>query len=138
MLTDMDLEQFRSTKRLPFVYGVELTLASSASGTAVLTLQTDSSFFWTGLFGMSTADAATDFMPNNFTLTITTQGTGRNMTNIEIPQRLICAPANGKGALFDPVIFAPNTTLNFGIRNLVAAQHTITLALKGFKLLSFA
>lgn len=132
-----DIKNLMSNQRLPFVYGVELTLGANASGTTQLNIQSDSSFLWTGLFGMSDQDDATDFFPNNFKIQLTDQSTGRNLSNIKIPQKLIAAPTNQKAQLFQPVVFMPNSTIVFDVENLVGSQAVVTLALMGYKLFNF-
>jgi len=130
------MSENRSENILPFDYLVS-SGALAISGTALvnLTLAQDSWFELHVIAGSSTLDAATDFMPNNYSCQITDQSTGRQFANARIPERVLSSPANGGMRLLRPVQFAPSATIQFDFLNLSAAStNTVSLVLKGFKI----
>ena len=133
----MQLINFKSGQVLPFWYVVQLTLGNTVGATATSNLTTDSSsFFELHQIGASSSlDADTDFMPNNFTLSIIEQSSGRQITNGQIPQRVISGPANQGVQLRRLVQFPPNTTFQFTAINTVASANVVDVVLCGFKLL---
>lgn len=128
------MNDIRNNKILPFDYVVvSAALTANAAGVSTLTLQADSWFELHGYFGSCTEDLDTDFMPNNFSVQISDQSTGRFLSSARVPQRAIGAPANGGLLLLVPVAFPPNATLTFDFLNLTANTNTVTLTLRGIK-----
>lgn len=132
----MNLNNFKSGQVLPFIYNVQVTLANTVGATASTTLTTDSSSFFElhQIAGSSSLDADDDFMPNNFTLQIVEQSSGRQLTNTQIPQRIICGPANQGIQLRRLVSFPPNTSFQFTLINNIATANVVDISLVGFKL----
>ena len=130
------MQNLTNTNAVPFVYVVTTTLAANASGPVTLNLQADSYFTLVGLFGTGGADATTEnalVSPNNFSVSIMDQTTGRAMTSTRVPQRIMCGNAfNGFLNRF-PIQFEPQSILLFDFLNLTAGTNVITLALHGYK-----
>lgn len=136
----MQIQNFRSKQVLPFFYDVQATLSASIGATATVNLTTDSgSWFELHQIGASSSlDTDTDFMPNNFTVQILEQSSGRQITSAQIPQRVISGPAN-QGWLFRRlVVFPPNTTFQFIVVNTVASANVVDIVLSGFKIYEMA
>ncbi len=129
----MNGADYRAKNTLPAWYAISVVLVGSAANTGTLILDQDSEFEMWDIFGSSTQDADTDFMPNNFSVMITDQGSGRRLSNIRIPQRNICGPANGAYRLPMPVIFPPNANLLFDVLDLSTQASTATIVLCGYK-----
>lgn len=138
------MNSIRQTDQLPFHYLVTVTLTSGSSQAVNLTTQTDSWFQLTTLLGSTTVDctrsdgaAVTNpFSPNNFSVLITDQSTGRNLSNVRIPQRII-SPFQGY-RLPEAIMFPPNTTLLFDFLDLSAGNNVVSLVLAGYKVFKFA
>lgn len=133
------MNDIRITSQLPFHYLVTVTLTSGQSLTQNLTLQQDSSFALSSLLASTTVDctrsdgaAVTNpFSPNNFSVQITDQTTGRQLASARIPQRII-APFQGY-KLPDQVIFPPGAVLLFDFLDLSATNNVVSLVLAGYK-----
>lgn len=124
----------RSRNILPFWYNVvSPALTSGGTGQTVLTLQADSDFELFQLMGTCTADLDTDFMPNNFSVQITDQSTGRILMNNRISERQLCSPANGGAILRRGVIFPAQAVLLFDFLDLSGGSNTAQVTLMGYK-----
>lgn len=132
----MQLQNFRSNIVLPFFYDVQATLGNTVGAQATVNLTTDSSSWFElhQVSGSSNQDLDTDFMPNNFTLQIIEQSSGKQMTSAQIPQRIISGPANQGWLMRRLVVYPPNTTFQFIIQNTVAIANVVDIVLTGFKL----
>jgi hypothetical protein len=121
---------------IPFDYVVVTgSIAASGSAQTTLTLAPDSSFELHLLEGRSSLDGVTDIRPNNFSCQITIQSTGRQLSNLRVPQNLLAGTAENGPMLRRPILLSPNTVLLFDFLNLSsAAANTITLALRGYKM----
>jgi hypothetical protein len=130
------MQNFKSAQVLPFFYVVQATLGATVGATATVNLTTDSASYFElhQIGGSSSLDADTDFMPNNFTLKISEQSTGRDLTGGQIPQRCICGPANQGWQFRRLVNFPPNTTFQFTVVNTIATANVVDIVLHGFKL----
>jgi hypothetical protein len=128
------MNDYRSNNILPAWYEVIITTGVSVNATATLVLEQASEFELHQIFGSSDQDAAGNFMPNNFSLQITDQSTGRQFMNARVPQRNICAPSNGGYRLIRPVIFPPLCNLLFDALDLSAHANVITITLAGYKI----
>ena len=122
-----------------FWYTVTATIAA-ANGTAqtTLILQSDSYFELHTISGTGGATAATEnatVNPNNFSLSIRDQTTGRDITQGRVPQRLLCGNAfNGAPVIRRPLLFEPQSNLFFDFLDLTGAiNNSITLTLAGVK-----
>lgn len=123
---------------VPFDYVVVSgSIAASGSAQMTLTLAPDSTFEWHVLEGRSTLDAATTINPNNFSLQMTIQSTGRQMSNLRVPQALMAATAQHQTMMRRPMILPPNSVLLFDILNLDSGNaNTVTIVLRGYKMLT--
>jgi hypothetical protein len=123
---------------IPFDYLVSSgVLLASASVIVPLTLQADSWFEWHYIAGTGTLDNTTDFSPNNFSVLISDQSTGRALANFRIPQRVLVMPANMGMRLLRPILLPPAANLLFDILNLSGgSSNTVSLVLRGFKVFS--
>ena len=132
----MQLINFKSAQVLPFYYVVQGTLGATVGATITVNLTTDSASYFElhQIAGSSSLDLDTDFMPNNFTLSIIEQSSGRQITGGQIPQRCISGPANQGVQLRRLVQFPPNTTFQFVIVNTIASANVVDVVLSGFKL----
>jgi hypothetical protein len=121
---------------IPFDYVVVTgSIAASGSAQTTLTLAPDSSFELHLLEGRSSLDGVTDIRPNNFSCQITIQSTGRQLSNLRVPQNLLAGTAENGPMFRRPILLSPNTVLLFDFLNLSGASaNTITLALRGYKL----
>ncbi len=135
-LPAMDLTN-RNT--IPFFYNVTASIAA-ANGTAqtTLILQSDSYFELHNILGTAGDAAGTEsntVNPNNFSVAIRDQVTGRDLTQGRIPQRLLCGNAfNGNRPILRPIVFEPQSNLFFDFLDLTgSANNKITLVLAGVK-----
>jgi len=125
----------KTDKVIVFDYLATITLANAAQGQTVLTLAADSQFELHAILGNCSEDADTDFRPNNFSCLISDQATGRQLSNVRIPQVVLCGNANWALLERRPITFPALGTLLFDFLNLTANTNTINIVLKGYKLL---
>lgn len=128
------MKNFQSDDVLPFSYFLSITLASSGNGSQNLTLEASSHFEHHYWMASSSLDAATDIMPNRFTVQITDQSTGRQLSNGKIPQRCLFGPSNNSLRQIRPVVFKPNAVLQFDFTNLIASENVVSIVLVGYKI----
>lgn len=130
------MQNFKSAQVLPFFYVVQATLLATVGATATVNLTTDSASYFElhQIGGSSSLDTDADFMPNNFTLSIIEQSTGRQITSGQIAQRVICGPSNQGWQFRRLVNFPPNTTFQFTVINTIATANVVDVVLHGFKL----
>lgn len=132
----------RNTSQIPFDYLVSVSLTSGLQLTTTLTLQSDSWFSVVSLHGSTNVDSSRSdgaavtnpFSPNNFSVLINDQSTGRNLSNARIPQRIM-GPFQGY-RLLEPILFPPSAILQFDFLDLSATTQTTTLVLRGYKIFS--
>lgn len=126
---------FDTAARIPFWYLVSSgVLTSSSSIQQTLIFQTDSFFELHSVFGVSTLDAATDYHPNNFSVQLTDQASGRQLSSNRIPQSILCSPSNMGYRLTYPVKFPPGANLLCDFLNLSgSSSNTVSLVLNGYK-----
>lgn len=128
--------ELNNTNSLPFVYSVQAVVPANGSGQSTLIFQADSRFELVGIFGTTDlASEATEVAPNNFSLSIRDQTTGRDLMSTRIPQRILCGNAFNGFLQRRGVVFEPQSNLLFDFLNLTGAQRTITIALHGYKLI---
>lgn len=124
-----------SNSKIPAWYQVPTTtLGANAAGTFVLQTDGDSIFELDAFMGSSSADAATDFSPNNFTVKIQILSSNRNLTNVDIPQRILCPAQLNPYRLRCPIQFQPNSQFQFSFLNLTAGNLDISFALVGYRI----
>ncbi len=120
--------------KLPYIYQVTSgAMLALGAASVSLVMAADSHFELCYFMGMTTTDAATDFSPNNFTIRITDQSTGRQLMNAYVNQRNLVGPSNGTIYQKYGVIFAPLANILFEFNNLVNGANTATLAMVGYK-----
>ena len=123
-----------NTQGIPFTYVVTTaSLAAGAVGTVTLIMQSDSEFYLCEWLGMSTAETAADVSPNNFTVAIRDQSTGRDLMSAAVPQRLFSGNAYNGNLEATAVKFLPQSNLVFTITNTAGGANTVTVVLKGYK-----
>jgi hypothetical protein len=127
---------YRSNNILPFTYVFPtFTLTSGQSLVQTLQMQQSAQFELHEIFGSCTADADADVMPNNFSVLFTDQSTAMQMSNVRIPQRILCAPANQNYREVRPVIFAPGANIQADVLDLSAGNNVVTIAWRGYLIL---
>ena len=127
-----------NTNSLPFVYVVASSIAASSTSSTTLIMQADSRFELMGILGTGGNAATTEdaqVSPNNFTLQIRDQTTGRDLMSAPVPQRVLCGNAFKQFLEKRGIIFEPQSNLLFTFTNLTAAANNITLALHGYKII---
>jgi len=119
---------------VPFIYVVQ-TAAIAGNGTDVQVLQMESdALYELHSFGVDASDdAATDVMPNSFTVQIRDLNTGNFLSNAVTQERADVPYTNRK--LSQPVLFGPSTSLEFSFVNLSGSSQTIRYCLVGAKIL---
>ncbi len=121
---------------IPFTYLVSSgALAGNAAGQVPLTMAADCAFELLGFVASCTADADADVIPNNFSVQMIDQSTGRLMSNFRIPQRMF-ASSTYNSMCYEkyPIRFPANCTLLFDFLDLSGGTNTINIGLKGYKL----
>lgn len=127
-----------NTNSLPFVYVVTSTIAASSTSSTTLIMQADSRFELMGILGTGGQVATTEdgqVAPNNFTLQIRDQTTGRDLMSAPVPQRVLCGNAFNQFLQKRGIVFEPQSNLLFTFTNLTAATNNVTLALHGYKMI---
>jgi len=121
---------------IPFVYLVTTTaMAGNGNNQQTLVMQADSRFELWAIAGTSSEDADTDFMPNNFSLLMTDQTTGRQLASARVPQRILCGNAFMGWLQRRPIVFQPQSIVVFDVLNLTGNSATVNIALHGYKIL---
>ena len=105
------------------------TLAASAASTQILTLDQDAEFHLFAKACRTSADLVGDAEPNNCTVQITDQGTGRQWSNAPLEQNLF-APRQ-YNAPTPPIRLQAGTILRFDIVNTAAAPAYVMVKLSG-------
>ena len=131
----MNGEMITTDRLIPFSYVVLATVAASGTLTVPLQLQNDSYFEHEITLATSSLDVDTEFAPNNFSVKITDTGTGRDLSNLAVPQVLMAAVARFAPLHKRSIIYPPKANLQFVFTNLVASENTVTLVLQGYKML---
>lgn len=126
-----------NTNEIPFTYVVPaITLAANASGQQNLVLMADSYFELAYIFATGGVDATTEntlINPNNFSLLIQDNTTGRALMSARVPQRILCGNAFNGFPQRRPTVFEPQSNLLFDYLNLTAGNNTVTIAMVGYK-----
>lgn len=126
-----------NVNEIPFTYVVPaITLAANAAGQQNLVLMADSYFELMAVFATGGADATTEntlVSPNNFSLLIRDNTTGRDLMSQRVPQRLLAGNAFNGFLQRRPIVFEPQSSLLFDYLNLTAANNSVTIALVGYK-----
>jgi len=120
----------------PFFYRVDAALAALGSATVPLMLDPDADFELHYIMGASTADVATNFYNNNFSVTPADKGSSRFWANLPIQQKIICGPDNGGIPLRRPVMIAAKSNLSFQFTDLSNTAQTSSIVLIGFKVIN--
>ena len=144
-----------SNNTMTFFYRISSgSIPASGSIVTTLTLQSDSKFRLDYIYGRSTSEQLNSnwplsnsgagpsggvitqvHYPNWFEVQIQNQSTGRYLSNLRIPQALICAPSDQVAPERMSEIFDETTVLQFDFLNLDPNNaNTVDLVLKGYKL----
>ncbi len=127
---------YRSKNILPFIYVFPtFTLTSGQALVQTLQMQQSAQFELHEIFGSCTADADTDLMPNNFSVLFTDQSTSMQMSNLRVPQRILCAPSNQGFRQIRPIIFSPGAIIQADVLDLSAGNNVVTIAWAGYLIL---
>lgn len=119
---------------IPYIYMITpLPLAANASGEVNINLADDSFFALTDFIASTSADS-TATVPNNFTVRIRDETTGREFSNVPLPQAVVGNRIANTG-LREQVfpVFPRLNTFNFQFLNLTGNTITINFGLKGYK-----
>ena len=124
---------YRSNNIIPFDY-VFPVVTLLANGSSQQTLQTEQSsqFELHEIFGTSSYDAVTDYSPNNFSVLFTDQSTHKQMSNLRVPQRLLCAPSNRGYRQIRPILFSPGAIISADVLELSGHDSTVTIVWSGY------
>lgn len=126
----------------PFIYSQTFNLTANAASSQLLILDNDSDFDLLAITaatdqdGTLTAATGPAQLPENFTLLITNQSTGRQFSNEPLRRGNLCGNAfafvlpEGR-----PIRFQRKTQLQLQIQNLVAVAIVVQVAFKGYKIL---
>ncbi len=124
---------YRSNNILPFTYVFPVfTLTGNGSTQQTLQMEQGAQFELHEIYGTSSQDTDTDFMPSNFSVLFTDQITHKQMSNANVPQRLLCGPSNRGYRQIRPVIFAPGTNILASVLDLSGQSSTVTIAWQGY------
>lgn len=124
---------YRSNNILPFSYVFPtFTLGSGQSAQQTLQMEQSSQFELHVICGTSSADTDTDFEPNNFSVLFTDQSTHKQMSNLRVPQRLLCGPLNSGYRMVRPIIFAPGTNILADVLDLSSGSTTVQIVWHGY------
>ena len=127
-----------NTNSLPFVYVVRSTIAANSTSSSTLIMQADSRFELMGILGTGGNLATTEdsqVAPNNFTLQIRDQTTGRDLMSAPVPQRVLCGNAFNQFLQKRGIVFEPQSNLLFTFTDLSGASNNVTIALHGYKII---
>lgn len=131
--------ELTNVNSIPFIYTVTAEdIAASSSRQATLIFQADSRFELMAIFASSTVpEETTQVSPNNFSLLIRDQTTGRDLMSNRVPQRILCGNAFNGFLQKRGIVFEPQSNLLFDFLNLANAGNPIdvTVALHGYKLI---
>lgn len=126
---------YKSSNILPFDYGLVITLTSGQQLQQTLSLAADSVFELHLISASSSVDAVGNVMPNSFEVKIRDDSTGRDFSQIRVPQRVLNGTANaGPYRMARPVQFAPNANLVFDFLETSAGANIVKIFLRGFKI----
>lgn len=129
--------ELTNVNSIPFIYTVDAaSIAGNSSRQATLIFQADSRFELMAIFAASTAsNEATEVSPNNFSLLIRDQTTGRDLMSNRVPQRILCGNAFNGFLQKRGIVFEPQSNLLFDFLNLTGDPISVTVALHGYKLI---
>lgn len=128
------MNDYTTQTRIPFWYSFPVAILTNGSNdTKGLTIETNSAFECWKVLISCTADGDTDTNPNNVTIRLQDNGTGRFLSGAQIAQRII-SPISGENRFPTPVIFAPSSTLVCEYTDLSAGANSVSVVLQGFKL----
>lgn len=129
-----------SNQQTPQFYVQNFTLGANAGSTQTLILDADSEFELYGIEAVTNQDGqlATDATPvqppENFTLEIENQTTGRKFMNAPVRRGNICGKAFSNFVIEGVrVRFPRKTQFNITVQNLTAVAITVQICLKGYK-----
>ncbi len=127
---------YKNTLIIPFTYIVTQVLTAGQAAQTQLTMASDSAFELLSFVASSTLDADTDVIPNQFSVQVTDQSTGRQLSNARVPQRMYVSSTYTAGAVEKyPIRFPAQCVLLFDFLDTNGGGQTITFGLKGYKLI---
>lgn len=131
------MRDYRSQNILPVWIPQSFTLTALGNQQQTLQLAANYEFELHSIWGQSSADADTDFMPGNFTLNILGTTSGISWTNnIFINQRIMVSPSNGGNPLMRPITFPPNSQIILQVTDTTNSTNTVMIVFHGYYVLS--
>ncbi len=129
---------FKNTLIIPFTYIVTQAITTGQAVQTQLTMASDSSFELLEFVASSTLDGDADVIPNQFSVQVTDQSTGRQLSNARVPQRMYVASTYTAGSVEKyPIRFPAQCVLLFDFLDISGSgdSQTVTFGLKGYKLI---
>ena len=128
----------RSTQAIPFTYGVSISLSVSGVGSTTITTNQDAPFELHYIMARSDRETKTGETSQAFSFfkaQITDQSTGRQLSNQQVHQEVLCGPWNKSLSEKRAVIFPPGTIFTIDFTDLNASgTNVVDFYLKGYKL----
>jgi len=130
------MRDYRSQNILPVWIPQSFTLTALATVQQTVQFAANYEFELHSIWGQSSADADTDFMPGNFTLNILGTVSGISWTNnIFINQRIMVSPSNGGNPFIRPITFPPNSQIQLQVTDTTNGANTVQIVFHGYYLL---
>jgi hypothetical protein len=119
---------------LPFSYVVNAVLPASGSVTQTLVLGQDSDFVLYGFEAATSEDAVTNSQkPDNFTVLIEDQSTGKALSSEPLRRSLVAGNALNNFVAESAVRWPRANQFRFTFTNLTAQTLTVQFVMKGYK-----
>lgn len=133
------MRDYRSKDILPVWIPQSFTLTALATVQQTLQFAANYDFELHSIWGQSSADLDTDFMPGNFTLAIDGTVSGITWTNnIFVNQRIMVSPSNGGNPLIRPITFPANSQVQLRVTDTTNGSNTVMIVFHGYYLLTGA
>jgi hypothetical protein len=121
---------------IPFSYIATIkAIPGMATQATVIQMASDSTFELLRMMAISSADVPANYFQNNFSVQLTDQSTGRQLSQDFIPQS--CFVTNQYQFGGDekyPILFPAQGIINLNFTNLTNAALTVNFVLKGYKI----
>lgn len=124
----------KNKQAIPFVYIVTVSLTSGATGTASLTMASDSLFELHKINAWASRNTESDVEDNTFSVQIQDTSSGQLLSSARVPQAILAPRQSGGNRMARPIIFPPSALLQFDFLELSSGTNNVTLSLEGFKI----